>query len=361
MPGVALTLWRTVLRKLTPPEVDANFEALDAGKAPLAGPGSGQAFGTGPLTVGTPTPTPWTGGFAGYTVELLNSTVLASLAGSTNWLGLSSNIYYDGTYKRKAANTSTWYRQADGSHIFSTAATGAAGGAVSLVDQMIITATGTLLAGSAINPYSAKMFVSKAGAGAVLALENTDTAGTSNTLLYGRALGVDRIYILGNGNVQNANNSYGAISDIKLKENISEARSYLEDLCRVNVVKYSLIVEASESATHLGVIAQELEQIFPNMIEETEDTAERFSGSYEQLELAPAVMDGDRVMTPAVYGDDETKPIMERYKTGEITKAVKYSVFVPMLITAVQTLSAENKELKGLVEGFEARLAALEE
>ena len=169
--------------------------------------------------------------------------------------------------------------------------------------------------------------------------------------------GAMRLTIGGGGNVQNVNNSYGAISDIKLKENISTARSYLDDLCSVNIVKYSLISEQSDHATHLGVIAQELEQIFPGMIEETKDTAERPSGKYEQIEIAPAVMDGELVVTPAIYADDETKPIIERYETGEVTKGVKYSVFVPMLITAVQELKAKNDALEARLSAIEAKLA----
>ena len=106
-----------------------------------------------------------------------------------------------------------------------------------------------------------------------------------------------------NGNVTNTNNSYGAISDIKLKENIVDATPKLEKLCQVRVVNYNF----KEGQTHkqLGVIAQELEQVFPSMVEETLDTD--------------------------IDGND----------LGTTTKSVKYSVFVPMLIKAIQELKAE--------------------
>ena len=65
----------------------------------------------------------------------------------------------------------------------------------------------------------------------------------------------------------------------------------------------------------LGVIAQELEQVFPAMVEEVADTD--------------------------AEGND----------LGTTTKSVKYSVFVPMLIKAMQ-------EQQAIIESLKARLDA---
>jgi hypothetical protein len=111
-----------------------------------------------------------------------------------------------------------------------------------------------------------------------------------------------KFIVWSNGNVVNRNNSYGAISDIKFKENISDATSKLSDLLKVKVRNYNLI---GDSTKQLGVIAQELEEVFPNMVE--------------------------------VYKEKDS---------DEISKSVKYSVFVPMLIKAVQELKAELDTLK---------------
>jgi hypothetical protein len=104
-----------------------------------------------------------------------------------------------------------------------------------------------------------------------------------------------KFIVWSNGNVVNRNNSYGAISDIKLKENITDTTAKLADLLKVKIRNYNLI---GDDKKQLGVIAQELEEIFPNMIEEFKER-----------------------------------------NSNEITKSVKYSVFVPMLIKAVQELS----------------------
>ena len=112
---------------------------------------------------------------------------------------------------------------------------------------------------------------------------------------------------LGTGAIQNTLNSYGAISDIKLKENIVDATPKLERLNQVRIVNFNLI---GSEQKQIGVVAQELEQIFPSMVDNNQDE------------------------------DSEGNP------TGETTKSVKYSVFVPMLIKAIQELKAELDTVK---------------
>ena len=131
----------------------------------------------------------------------------------------------------------------------------------------------------------------------------TATGGTGSYFFYGQqSTSTAAIKIFSNGNIQNTNNSYGAISDARLKENIKDATPKLDDLMKVKVRNYNL---KGESNKQLGVISQELEAIFPNMIEESTNMGENMK-----------------------------------------IKGVKYSVFVPMLIKAVQELKAEIEILK---------------
>ena len=127
--------------------------------------------------------------------------------------------------------------------------------------------------------------------------------------------GVDVFRVYGQGNVVNTNNSYGAISDQKLKENIVDATPKLSDLEKVRVVNYNLI--SDPNTKQLGVIAQELEAIFPSLVEESADTD--------------------------VDGND----------LGTTTKSVKYSVFIPILIKAIQ-------EQQAIIESLQARITTLE-
>ena len=119
--------------------------------------------------------------------------------------------------------------------------------------------------------------------------------------------GVTKVVIHNDGDLENANNSYGQWSDIKIKENIQDVGDhYLEDLMKVRVVKYSLKEQKSEGPTHIGMIAQEFEKIFPKLVKELEDE------------------------------DNE----------GETIKSIKMSVLVPILVKAVQTLTKRVEELE---------------
>ena len=126
--------------------------------------------------------------------------------------------------------------------------------------------------------------------------------------------GTDKFRVASSGNVQNANNSYGSTSDIKLKENIVDASNKLEELKQVRIRNFNF---KGDSQKQIGVIAQELETIFPSMVEEHPDLDE----------------DGEDL--------------------GTVTKSVKYSVFVPILIKAMQ-------EQQTVIESLEARITALE-
>ena len=133
---------------------------------------------------------------------------------------------------------------------------------------------------------------------------------------YNRAAAAYRFRVADSGNVTNTNNSYGAISDVKLKENIVDATPKLDKLNQVRVVNYNLI---GEEQKQLGVIAQELEQIFPSMIDESPDLDK------------------------------------EGNQLGTTTKSVKYSVFVPMLIKSIQEQQAIINDLKARIETLEAK------
>jgi len=160
---------------------------------------------------------------------------------------------------------------------------------------------------------------SNGGTSDVVGARSGNTAGTANSLYVGYysatgpTNGTLSFNVTTNGNVTNTNNSYGSLSDIKLKENIVDASPKLADMMQVRVVNYNF----KEGQTHkqIGVIAQELEQVFPGMVDESPDRDEE--------------------------GND----------LGTTTKQVKYSVFVPMLIKAIQELKAEVDSLKTQLNG----------
>ena len=162
----------------------------------------------------------------------------------------------------------------------------------------------------------------------VSGLEQTVTAsaGTSTFLFRGRYGGTAGVFgsgtssfqVWSNGNVENTLDSYGAISDIKLKENIVDAESQWDDFKAVRFRKYNFKEETGhETFTQLGVIAQELELVSPGLVYETPDLDE----------------DGNDL--------------------GTTTKAVKYSILTKKALVALQ-------EAMERIEQLEAKVAALE-
>jgi len=101
-------------------------------------------------------------------------------------------------------------------------------------------------------------------------------AGTTNALLAGvhsatstTTGGTVSFTVYTNGNIVNTNNSYGAISDIKLKENIVDAGSQWDDLKDLRVVNYNF--KEGQTHTQIGLIAQEVELVSPGLVSESPD------------------------------------------------------------------------------------------
>jgi hypothetical protein len=144
------------------------------------------------------------------------------------------------------------------------------------------------------------------------------TANTSNWLIVASAAGTDRFYVYSNGNVANVNNSYAAISDIKLKENIVNAGSQWDDLKAIQIRKYNFKEETGhETHTQIGLVAQEVELVSPGLVSESPDVDEN--------------------------GND----------LGTTTKSVNYSVLYMKAVKALQ-------EAMERIETLEAKVANLE-
>jgi hypothetical protein len=238
-------------------------------------------------------------------------------------IGLSGNCFNNGTnWIYSSGNPATRYEfgpDGGGTHRWFIAASGTAGNAITFTQAMTLDASGNLLVGTTTaankriaaavgNSTSNTVIYGESGTGFTgghFVGASATAAGTGWYHFVGQSSGAtNNILIFGNGNVQNANNSYAGISDAKLKENIVDATPKLEKLMQVRIRNYNLKGEY-EQHKQIGVIAQELEQVFPSMVEESQDK------------------DAD--------GND----------LGTTTKSVKYSVFVPMLIKALQELKAE--------------------
>jgi hypothetical protein len=177
------------------------------------------------------------------------------------------------------------------------------------------TAAGKLTVSTSENTFGGNIAATNASySSTVLQVQcSRDTSNATYYLIKGSRTGVADVFrVADSGNVTNTNNSYGAISDVKLKENIVDASPKLADLMQVKVRNYNMI---GDTTKQIGVVAQELETVFPSMVDISTDRDEE--------------------------GND----------LGTTTKSVKYSVFVPMLVKAIQ-------EQQALIVSLKARLDA---
>jgi len=281
--------------------------------------------GTMKVTIDSPgnvgvgvTPSAWTT----YTALQLKNGSIANYS-PTQDLRISSNAYYEsGVWKRIAAAYATQYLLdgSSGIHQWYNAATGAADSTITTFTSaaMTLDASGNLLVGT--TSATAKAVVTSTVTNTRTAEFNAPNLFTSNVItaasvttgstawyLFGGQSGngssitTNAILIYGNGDVKNVNGVYSTISDLRLKENISDARNYLADLLKLRVVKYSLKDEKSSVATKLGFIAQEIEEVFPNLV--------------------------------------DTDP-------NDGVKGVKTSIMIPMLLKAIQELTARVQTLE---------------
>ncbi len=135
----------------------------------------------------------------------------------------------------------------------------------------------------------------------------------------------EKFTIKGTGNAENANGSYGSISDVKLKENIVDASSQWDDIKAVRVRNYNFKEDTGlETHTQIGVIAQELETVSPGLVSESTDRDEE--------------------------GND----------LGTVTKSVKQSILYMKAVKALQEAQTRIETLETQYTNLLARVTALE-
>jgi hypothetical protein len=298
----------------------------------LLSPSGASYFLGGSLAVGTSNPT---GRLMLYSTGNVFQNIVSPSGGSTQvGINLSPSMS-DGELASNPAQASIYATDSNfgANIIFANKATGAVGNA--LTERMRITSGGVIAIATTGKTWESSYRALELGNGFALMAHATNSDGyiTSNTYYDGSwrissqnnvRPSIFRVYDglqleTGNstasvgtavattvvfkvnisGNVTNLNNSYGQISDVSLKKDITPSTPKLDDLMKVNIVNFKFINDETEQK-QIGVIAQELEEIFPSMID----------------------IDADGL------------------------KSVKYSVFVPMLIKAIQELNDKVSALE---------------
>lgn len=258
---------------------------------------------SGNVGIGTSSPSSY-GGAVKLAVASSSNTSLTIASGTSSD---GTILFADGTSGDATYRGQLKYSHSNDAMLFNTAAT----------ERMRLKSAGAL---HVFNSDIGIRSISGAAGGTSVTIFRGSHSGTGTD-----AVGTESIYIFSNGNVQNSNNSYGQISDVKLKENIVDANSQWNDIKGVQVRNFNFKEETGNPThTQIGVVAQELETVSPGLVYETPDT------------------------------DDDGNDL------GTVTKSVNYSVLYMKAVKALQEAIAKIETLETQNASLEARLTALE-
>jgi hypothetical protein len=141
------------------------------------------------------------------------------------------------------------------------------------------------------------------------------------------------------GSITNLTNSYATWSDIRLKENIVNTSPKLQDLLKVRVVNYNLKGTSNViSNKHIGVIAQELEDIFPDLIDTHELTQE---------DINAGINEGYKSVKYSCFSVILIKALQEEHE------------IINKLNTRIEVLNEDCNSIKDLIENTNLMSASI--
>ena len=229
-------------------------------------------------------------------------------ANGSNSLFLGGNYYNDsgGTNRYLVSNAATAYGQVSGAHQWYTAPSGTAGNAITFTQAMTLDASGNLLVGTTNS-------ASNAGIGLKASYSATApyyaTVGSSNAsnaysyLLYSTTDAAFKFYVSYSGTVSATNGTISAISDARLKENVQDIDVGLGAILALKPRKFDWKEGKGKNIKgDRGFIAQEFEQVFPNLVDEWKDNAPEGEVPYKSVrqDLIPVLVKAIQELTARV-------------------------------------------------------------
>tara|TARA_Y100001972_G_scaffold91225_1_gene111732 strand:- start:21464 stop:22855 length:1392 start_codon:yes stop_codon:yes gene_type:complete len=172
----------------------------------------------------------------------------------------------------------------------------------------------------------------------ILEHETNHFDGTSSYII-ARFSSFNRFLVFSNGSTFNASNTYGNISDERLKTDIVDAKSQWDDLKNLKVRNFKKY--DTGDLVQLGVVAQEVEKVSPSLIQEV---APSVADVEHNSDFGSIYKDGDDIPEGKKIGDVNEK---------EKVKAIKYSVLYMKAIKALQEAMERIETLEDKVEALE--------
>jgi hypothetical protein len=199
--------------------------------------------------------------------------------GSATDIRMMSNVYYNAGYKFAGTGYAAVFLVNGGQFVWQrSSASGTVGNAVTASDVMTLDASGNLLVGTTSNSTLASaqgLYLRGSGTdNATYGLNNgTTSAFVSLALFYSSysTANQTKFEVTSDGSVKSRTNSYAGFSDARLKQGVTPASTQWNDIKNIEVVKFQMKSEQfsdEENPWMLGVIAQQVEQVSPGLVDE---------------------------------------------------------------------------------------------
>jgi hypothetical protein len=156
--------------------------------------------------------------------------------------------------------------------------------------------------------------------------------------------------VMSDGDLQNHDNSYGSISDERIKQDIRDSNSQWNDIKNIKIRNYKKkddVRQYGENAwEQIGVVAQELETVSPKLIKHSDPTP---SDILSDASFGTLYEEGDEIPEGKKIGD--VKEIKEQ------VKGVSYSVLYMKAIKALQEAMERIEQLETKVTALESKIS----
>jgi hypothetical protein len=268
----------------------------------------------------------------GATLSARSNTTAPQFAMMSNAVG----NWYEPTYKINGYATRYVQQGNDGTHVWSTAASGTAGDAISFSTAMRIDSSGSINLGVTTPTHGVDSLVIYQPDNYAL-YSGSDGTGVSNHIVFGNANSW-----VGSITTNGSSTAYNTSSDYRLKEDDVPMTGATE---RVKALRPINFAWKSDGSRVDGFLAHEVQEIVPEAISGTKDAMR--DEEYEVTAAVEATYDEDgNELTAAVEAVMGTRSVPDM-------QGIDQSKLVPLLTAALQ--EALNK-----IADMEIRLAALE-
>jgi len=247
------------------------------------------------------TPSAWNSAYRAIEIAKTGNAIFSNNASNNNIL-FTQNAYYDGAWKYGYTAFAAHYEIQNGAHKWYNAASGTAGGSISWTQAMTLDASGNLLVAKTANTLSAIGGVLQAN-GVIVSTLAGSTNSTDTLDVYSNGAAAYRFYVGMGGTVYATNTTISAISDARLKENVQDIDAGLGAILALKPRKFDWKAgKGKDIKGDRGFIAQEFEQVFPDLIDTWKDPAPEGEAPYKSVrqDLIPVLVKAIQELTARV-------------------------------------------------------------